>query len=71
MGCLEEVFGNPIGKEPSRLVSDGKKLLEEIAVVDALVFRVLAEVGTHVLFESSGGGLILLLGRVNFVGGLP
>ena len=71
MGCLEEVFGEPVGQEPSRLVGDGEELLEEIAVVDALVFRVLAEVGTHVFFEAGGSGVFLrLLGRVHLVGGL-
>ena len=71
LGCLEEVFGQPVGQKPPRLVGDREELLEEIAVVDALVFRVLAEVGSHVLFEAGGSGvLLLLLGRVHLVGGL-
>src|SRR5271157_198513 len=49
MGCLEEVFGEPVGQKPPRLVGNGEELLEKIAVVDALVFWVLAEVGTHIL----------------------
>ena len=70
-GRLEEVFGEPVGQEPPRLVGDREVLLEEVAVVDALVLRVLAEVGGHVLFEAGGGGvLLLLLGRVHLVGGL-
>jgi len=57
MGCLEEVFGEPVGQKPPRLVGNGEELLEKIAVVDALVFWVLAEVGTIYfwLFRLSSG----------------
>ena len=68
---LKKYSGSQSARSRLGLSAIGKELLEEIAVVDALVFRVLAEVGGHVLFEAGGGGVfLLLLGRVHLVGGL-
>src|SRR5262249_59483879 len=70
-GRLEEVFGEPVSHQPPRLIGDRKVLLKEVAVVNALVLRVLAQVGGHELFDVDGGGILfLLLGLVHLVGGL-
>ena len=68
---LKKYSGSQSASSRLGLSADREVLLEEIAVVDALVFRVLAEVGSHVLFEAGGCGVLLhLLRSVHLVGGL-